>query len=135
MQEAQDRAKSAALPDCLGGGTGGDTPVWMRDYSNPPDAPSSAVKMLDDCLAELNADRMVVGHTVQRHINAAMNGKAWRIDVGASKGVASGTPEVLEVVRDGDEEIVSVLTKNHGKIPAAERLVDSPVSSNFIVNL
>jgi hypothetical protein len=34
----------------------------------------------------LGAKRMVMGHTVQRNgVNAACEGKAWRIDVGLSK--------------------------------------------------
>lgn len=137
MEEAQERAKKATLPPCLGGGTNGDTPVWMRDYSSPANYPSPAIDMMDDVLNELNADRMVMGHTVQSEINAALNGKAWRIDVGASRGVASGTPEVLEVLKDGDKEIVSVLTRVRGRIPASERLVDAPtgVTADFVVNL
>ena len=36
---AQHRAKVASktMPDCLGGGIGGSSPVWMRDYSQPND--------------------------------------------------------------------------------------------------
>lgn len=73
---------------------------------------------------------MVMGHTVQSRINAALGGKAWRVDIGASKGVASGTPEVLEVVRQPDgAEVVSVLTK-YGKIAEQERHVEQ-----FAVNM
>ena len=36
---AQNRAKVASktMPDCLGGGIGASSPVWMRDYSQPND--------------------------------------------------------------------------------------------------
>eukprot|EP00242_Pyramimonas_sp_CCMP2087_P005255 CAMPEP_0198199752 /NCGR_PEP_ID=MMETSP1445-20131203/2930_1 /TAXON_ID=36898 /ORGANISM="Pyramimonas sp., Strain CCMP2087" /LENGTH=443 /DNA_ID=CAMNT_0043869643 /DNA_START=195 /DNA_END=1526 /DNA_ORIENTATION=+ len=50
--------------------------------------------------------RMVMGHTVQRQgINQEYRGMAWRIDVGASRGVAGASPEVLEVV-DGEVNIL-----------------------------
>jgi hypothetical protein len=128
MIEAQARFDTAELPPCLGGGTGGDTPVWMRDYSVPPDtAPKNPIwgqLLVDDVLFELDADRMVVGHTVQARINAALGGKVWRVDVGASKGVNGGVPEVLEVVRNGDEEIVSILTRRC-KLPAENRYVEN----------
>jgi hypothetical protein len=38
--------------------------------------------------------RMVMGHTPQSHINAALKGKAWRIDMGASKGVYVRVPVI-----------------------------------------
>ena len=102
--------------------------MWLRAFSSPPDRPPSrrdAQALIDGCLAELQADRMVMGHTVQSRINAALGGKAWRVDIGASKGVAGGTPEVLEVVSQGDngEEVVSILTQR-GRIPSRERQVE-----------
>ena len=67
---------------------------------------------------------MVMGHTPQSRINSIMNGKAWRIDVGMSRGMNGTYPEVLEVVKDADtgEERVSVITAE-GKVPAEERYV------------
>ena len=79
-------------------------PIWMRDYSSPHDAlpnPVDSVKLekdLDTTLTLLSADRMVMGHTIQQRVNGIFRGKAWRLDVGASKGCLGGTPEVLEVV-------------------------------------
>ena len=76
-------------------------------------------------LAELDVDRMIMGHTPQNRINAALQGKAWRIDIGASRGISRmSTPkpvEVLEIValENGKEE-VSILTES-GRIPADER--------------
>ena len=62
-----------------------------------------------------------MGHTPQFHINAALQGKAWRIDVGASKGVMGAPPQVLEIIHGGDDEpdIVSVVTMD-GKLPGHE---------------
>ena len=73
-------------------------------------------------LQELGAHRMVMGHTPQFHINAALNGKAWRLDVGASKGVMGGTPEVLEIIHGLEVDEVHVLTRD-GKLPASERQI------------
>lgn len=134
-KDAQNRANaaSASMPECLGGGIGSHSPVWMRDYSQPNDSPPrnpKAQQMIDKVLASLKCDRMVMGHTPQFKINAALNNKAWRIDVGASEGVMGGTPEVLEIIHNGagngvDE--VNILTRS-GKVPASERqTVDSGI--------
>jgi len=130
---ANQRAKLAtnSMPACLGGGIGSPSPVWMRDYSQPPDqTPKNpkAQRMIDLALAELGEDvqRMVMGHSPQDRINAALKGKAWRIDIGASKGVASGNPEVLEIIHEGGEDgedVLSVLTMNGERIPSADRQV------------
>ena len=37
---------------------------------------------VDDALASVGTDRMVVGHSIHNNINAAMNGRVWRIDLG-----------------------------------------------------
>jgi hypothetical protein len=95
----------------------------MRDYSYPPDVvpKSEALEKLNDLLQYCHADRLVVGHTVQWQINCVA-GKAWRIDVGASRWVAQGTPQVLEIVMqpDGTEQ-VSIMTKYADRIPEHER--------------
>lgn len=129
IKDANNRAKLAAssMPNCLGGGSGESSPVWMRTYSYPPNVPprqsEKAQAILDEVLTSLDADRMVMGHTVQSQINAALGGKAWRVDIGASRGVASGTPEVLEIVKQSDgREVVSILTER-GKVPQNEREV------------
>lgn len=123
------RTASKTMPSCLGGGIGAASPVWMRDYSSPADSiPRSpkAQRMMDECLAEIGCgvERMVMGHTPQYQINAALKGKAWRIDVGASRGVMNGTPEVLEIIHQGGEngeDILSILTVEGERIPASER--------------
>lgn len=134
QQHAQERANAASrsMPECLGGGIGSHSPVWMRDYSQPNDSPPRhprAQQMIDVVLKELNCDRMVMGHTPQFKINAALSGKAWRIDVGASQGVMGGTPEVLEIIHspNGGEDQVNILTRS-GTVPAVERqTVDSGI--------
>uniref|UniRef100_A0A7S1GPX1 Calcineurin-like phosphoesterase domain-containing protein n=1 Tax=Cyclophora tenuis TaxID=216820 RepID=A0A7S1GPX1_CYCTE len=121
-QQRRNIAHSSAPPVFLGG-IGDSTPIWMRAYSMPADRDlhnPKTIGMLRDVLQELEAERLVMGHTVQSQINSAISGMAWRIDVGASKGVASGTPEVLEVIRQGKEEIVSILTPS-GKLASRER--------------
>jgi len=128
--ESRSQAANKAMPNCIGGGIGSPSPVWMRDYSQPHDGPprnAMAQEMIDAALEELGNDvqRMVVGHTPQSYINSALKGKAWRIDVGASKGVMSGTPEVLEIIHGGDDENdeVYVLTREGERIPGKYRHV------------
>lgn len=131
-KEAQARANaaSASMPECLGGGIGSHSPVWMRDYSQPNDSPPrnpKAQQMMDSVLRQVNCHRMVMGHTPQFKINAALQGQAWRIDVGASEGVMGGTPEVLEIIHGSETDQVNILTKS-GKVPANERqTVDSSI--------
>jgi len=126
VQSAQARAMSISksMPKCLGGKGGESSPVWLRLYSHPADkSPSNplAQNALDTVLSELDAHRMVMGHTPQSCINAALHNKAWRIDVGASKGMMNGKIEVLEVIqKENGQEEVSVLTESN-RIPANER--------------
>jgi len=134
--ESRARAHSSTMPNCLGGGIGSPSPVWMRDYSQPHDAPPSnplAQKMINEALEYLSSsidpegnfkvERMVMGHTPQMHINAALQGKAWRVDVGASRGVMSGIPEVLEIIHGGEDEedVISILSMNSGDKPIAAK--------------
>ena len=121
--EARQTSYINSLPPFLNGG--GISPIWMRDYSSPNDLPPrnpKAQSMIDAALEKVDCDRMVMGHSVQRQINSALNGKAWRIDIGVSRGVMAGEPEVLEIVKTNGREIVSVLTRQ-GKVPAEEREV------------
>ncbi len=77
---------------------------------------------------------MVMGHTPQSKINSALDGKAWRIDVGASKGVMGGTPEVLEIIHrggDNDEDIVNILTADGMQISGRERSVADAIILDF----
>jgi hypothetical protein len=80
---------------------GEDAPVWTRAYSGSnPDC-----ELLDETLEALDAQRMVVGHTVQkRGITSACDEKVWRIDVGMSEHYG-GEPAALEI----EGETVTVL--------------------------
>jgi len=128
IASAQNRMKSAmsTLPHCIGGDIGSQSPVWMRDYSRPCDKDPTnlqAQSMIDDVLSEIGCKRLIMGHTPQIQINAALQGKAWRIDVGASKGVKNGTPEVLEIVHGDEEDSIHILTMKNERIPSFERHV------------
>ena len=95
-----------------------------------------ATTQLADALKESGADvqRMVMGHTPQMKINSALDGKAWRIDVGASKGVMGGTPEALEIIHMGgedDEDIVNILTVDGKRISGNERMVTDRTIVDF----
>jgi hypothetical protein len=128
-----------SIPEFLASATGANGPIWMRDYSSPSDLPPRnphAQQMIDQTLHLLNADRMVMGHTIQRHINCALDGKVWRVDVGASRGCLAGNPEVLEIARTcvenpyygaSCEERISVLTR-HGRVPGEDRQVTAMVN-------
>lgn len=124
------RAQTRTLPSSLGGGGGEKSPVWMRDYSSPGDGPPSnpaAGGTMGEALDELGmgVQRMVMGHTPQKRINAALGGRAWRVDVGASRGVMGGTPEVLEIIHGGEgkEDVVTVLTMSGDRIPSSDRQI------------
>lgn len=74
------RAERPQPPSVVVGETGA---VWARIYSDTSSPPDCA--RLAQALTALDAERMVVGHTPQRQgINAACDGKVWRIDTGLS---------------------------------------------------
>lgn len=72
------------------------SPIWSRDFSDgEPDKRACAA--LERTLSQLNAKRMVVGHTVQKDgITSACDEKVWRVDVGMAKHYG-GKPAVLEI--------------------------------------
>ena len=77
---------------------GSDSPVWSRHYSDETDAQDCA--LLDQALAAIPAQRIVVGHTVQYDgITSECDGKVWRIDVGMA-AYYGGSVSVLEIVGD-----------------------------------
>ena len=67
------------------------SPVWTRAVGFDADCDQAKA-----ALAALGVSRMVVGHTVQREINAACDGTVWRIDVGLGK-LYGGPIQVLEL--------------------------------------
>lgn len=81
-------------------------PIWVREYSLDPVAPSSCDK-LAEVLQALNVQRMVVGHTVQNAgISSACDGRVWRIDVGLSRYYGEGPIQVLEI-QEGKLRVLS----------------------------
>jgi hypothetical protein len=91
---------------------------------------------IEEALEESGPDvqRMVMGHTPQSKINSALDGKAWRIDTGASKGVMGGKIEVLEIIHRGgenDEDVVNVLTEDGKQISGKERSVADTIILDF----
>jgi hypothetical protein len=79
--------------------------------------------MINEVLECIDCDRMVIGHTPQFQINAALQNKVWRIDVGASRGVMGGTPQVLEIIHGATDDDVFILTRDGQRVPASERQV------------
>lgn len=79
-----------------------DSPVWSRHFSDDTDEEDCA--LLDQSLGKMKAKRMVVGHTVQKKINAACDDKVWRIDVGMASHYG-GTAQALELV-DGEVRVL-----------------------------
>jgi len=82
-------------PDAV---TDSEGPVWTRAYSDGPDAKDC--EMLGDVLTTLDAERMVVGHTVHTEgIQSACDDRVWMIDVGMASHYG-GRPAALEIVGD-----------------------------------
>jgi len=73
----------------------GGAVVWARDYSDRKPANCKCEALAEVLKAMPHpAERMVMGHTIQRGINAACEGKALRVDVGMSSGCRDARPEV-----------------------------------------
>jgi len=78
--------------------------LWDRRYSDDdtdPDCEAAAV-----VLERLGVSRMVVGHTPWDDINAACDGRVWRIDTGMS-AYYGGKVEVLELVGNAVTPLVA----------------------------
>jgi hypothetical protein len=100
-ETAQWMRGAAALPALL---MQEDSPIWTRVYSTP-DAPAACTE-LAQVLNALTAKRLVVGHTPQpRGINAACDGRVWRIDTGLSH-YYGGPMQVLELT-DGEARVLA----------------------------
>ncbi len=68
---------------------------WHREYSNP----KANCQALNQSLRNLQADTMIVGHTVQDRINATCNNQVWRVDTGMSSAFGTGRRvSVLEIL-------------------------------------
>ena len=101
-----------------------DGPLWTRMYSSAP-TDKEVCATLNETLTLLHAKRMVMGHTPQKpDINAACDGRAWRIDTGMSK-FYSGNVEVLEL--RGDE--AKVLKEGATSLDAGKANAAAPDAS------
>lgn len=77
---------------------GDDSPIWSRHYSSETDADDC--RLLELTLEILNADRMIVAHTVQSEgITSECDGQVWRVDVGLAD-YYGGSTQVLQIVGD-----------------------------------
>ncbi|MBH23974.1 MAG: calcineurin [Myxococcales bacterium] len=91
------RGERRALPDVM---RGDSSPIWSRHYSSEP-VDDADCALLRQTLDLLGAQRMVVGHTVQkRGITSACEGCIWRIDTGMSAHYG-GQPQALEITPSG----------------------------------
>lgn len=74
----------------------GKSPLWWRGYSDPADEepPPETCDELRSALQVIGAKRLVVGHTPQRRINCGCAGAVWRVDLGLSRAMGGGVPEV-----------------------------------------
>jgi hypothetical protein len=75
--------------------------VWTRAVGFDADCEQAKA-----ALAALGVKRMVVGHTVQREINAACDGTVWRIDVGLGK-LYGGPIQVLELAPGAPPKVIT----------------------------
>jgi len=101
------RTGGRTAPEAVAGQT---APIWVRDYSLDPVAPS-ACETLGEVLSALGVRRMVVGHTVQTSgISSACDDRVYRIDVGLSRYYGSGPIQVLEI----EGERVRILSAPRG---------------------
>ena len=82
----------APQPDWI---RGNRSPVWNRVYSDEPTV--AACDTLSSVLERVGAERMVVGHSVQRTgITSFCGGRVWVVDVGMAAHYG-GRPAVLEI--------------------------------------
>lgn len=121
MRADQTADGGKALPPFLAMGDSSSV-MWNRTQSKEK-FPSQheryhACGALRQALEMVGSKRLVVGHTPQiGGANCECEGLVWRLDVGMSYGVLNRPVQVLEISRDGNEDILTVLS-------------DAPVSSD-----
>ena len=80
-----------------------DNVMMSRHFSGSADEVDCA--LLEESLKLLNADRMIVAHTVQESITSRCDEKVWAVDVGMSR-YYGGSVQVLEIL---DAEFISII--------------------------
>jgi len=89
----------------VGGGPDVFSVDWDRTYSDDEITPTAdQCDDLASVLEQLGVVRMVVGHTVQSHINTVCDDMAWRIDTGMAV-YYGGVVEVIEIL-DGNINVL-----------------------------
>eukprot|EP01052_Picozoa_sp_SAG31_P030259 SAG31_NODE_3089_length_4688_cov_4.310961_4_plen_121_part_00 len=103
---------------------GQDSPLWSRKYAADRVEQADCSALLET-LQLVDADRMVIGHTVRREgISSACKGRVWRVDVGlaatesfAGKGGKVGSSaQVLEMTQ-GSGDLPMILGLNEARMP------------------
>lgn len=82
-----------------------DSVMMSRHFSQDVDADDCA--MLEESLRLLDAERMIVAHTVHESITARCDGRVWAIDVGMAR-FYGGNLQVLEILND---EVVTIISQ------------------------
>jgi hypothetical protein len=90
-------------PDSTLGVDDGDRVMWTRQFSANVDARDCAV--LNESLRILDADRMVVAHTVHAAITPRCDERVWAVDTGMSRAYG-GRVQVLEIVNDTEVRVL-----------------------------
>ncbi len=89
--------------------THNDSFLWTREYGYP--SHNNYCNKLNLALKYLNANAMVVGHSIQNNIKSACNNKLWLIDVGISKcfkGVGANRIQVLEIIHNQNGSVKTI---------------------------
>lgn len=107
---------------------GEDGPLWTRLYTLSP--PAVSCPALEKALKLLQADLMVVGHTVQESLSvqAFCGGRLLAIDTGISRYVAN-SPRAIEITPEGVVHEVSV----HSSLEAADEENSPPPKRRLLV--
>jgi len=79
--------------------------MMSRHFSQDVDADDCV--MLEESLRLLDAERMIVAHTVHESITARCDGRVWAIDVGMAR-FYGGNLQVLEILND---EVVTIISR------------------------
>ncbi len=97
MTESWLNGKDSLQLAYVGGGNSVYAVDWDRTYSSSITLSDNICQELKNVLEQVGAEQMVVGHTVQPHINSVCNGTVIRIDIGMSEHYG-GNIEVLEII-------------------------------------
>ena len=93
----------APEPDSALGVDDEDRVMWTREFSQ--NVTAAACGQLEESLRILDAQRMIVAHTVHPEITTECDGRVWMVDVGMSRAYG-GRVQVLEIV---DDKVLRVL--------------------------